>query len=147
MELVPADPLIVQLDPARGYGDLSFEQVVAGVQDGRYAISPGARLPVLRDTATGRALKGSGQPPQNGVSVQQAALRDFRERAVDDIDEAYDLLMKGMREGDPRWAKLYWENLLGKMGESKGGDAMVEAFKVFIAAMEKPEIRTVILDQ
>jgi hypothetical protein len=142
-----SDPLIAQLDPERGYGDLTFEQVVEGVQSGAILIEPGSRLPVLRNRATGHPLKGSGQPPQTGVSVQQAALREFRERAQDDLPEAYDLLVQGMRSGDPRFHKIYFENLLGKMGEIKGGDAMVEAFKVFIAAMQRPEVRTVIIDQ
>lgn len=121
--------------------------MVAGIQAGTIIIEPGHRLPVLRDAVTKRSIAGTGQPPQTGVSVQQAALRDFRERAIDDLPEAYALMMAGMRTGDPRWAKLYFENLLGKMGESKGGDAMVEAFRVFIDAMKTPEVRTVIIDQ
>ena len=145
--LVFSDPLIASLDPDRNYGDLTFEQVVSGIQSGTILISPGSRLPLLKSAETGRPIKGSGQPPQTGVSVQQAALREFRERAIDDLPEAYELLMQGMREGDPRFHKLFFENLLGKMGETKGGDAMVEAFKVFVAAMQKPEERTVIIDQ
>ena len=143
-----SDPLVSQLDPERGYGDLSFEQVVTGIRDGAILIEPGQRLPVLRSATTGRPLKGSGQPPQTGVSITQAALREFRERAIEDLPAAYELLWKGMAAGDPRYDKIYWENLMGKMGETKGGDAMVDAFRVFIDALQsKPDIRTVILDQ
>lgn len=145
--LTYAEPLVNQLDPQRGYGDYTFEQIVEGIHSGSILIEPGQRLPVLRSARTGRPMKGSGQPPQTGVSVQQAALREFRERAAEDLPEAYELLMKGMREGDPRFHKIYFENLMGKMGETKGGDAMVDAFRIFVDAMQKPDIRTVILDQ
>ncbi len=142
-EIAASDPLVSQLDPQRSYGDLSFDEVVAGVQSGRFTIAPGTRLPVLKDAATGRMIKGSGQVSQQGVSIQQAAIREFRELAADDMHEAYGLLLAGMRSGDPRFSKLYWENFLGKMGESKGGDAMATAFTALIEALQKPEVRTI----
>lgn len=142
-----SDPLVSQLDPQRVYGDLTFEQVVSGVQAGTILIEPGQRLPVLRSPLTGRPLKGSGQPPQTGVSAQQAALRDFRERAAEDLDEAYDSLLAGMRAGDPRFHKIFFENLMGKMGETRGGDAMAQAFMALIEAMQKPVERVIVLDQ
>ena len=145
--VVYSDPLVNQLDPERNYGDLTFEQVVSGVQNGAILIEPGSRLPVLRSATTGLAIKGTGRPPQTGVSAQQAALREFRERAVDDLPEAYELLLQGMRAGDPRFHKIYFENLMGKMGETRGGDAMATAFTALIEAMQRPAERVIILDQ
>jgi len=137
------EDLISLLDPGRDYGDRTYSDVVSGVLDGTIHISPGQRLPVLWDTGARHVIKGTGQPPQTGVSVQQAALREFRERAIDDLPEAYSLLIDGMRKGDPRYDKIYWENLMGKIGEVKGGDAMAVAFKALIDAMQTPQMRTV----
>lgn len=141
------DPLVDYLDPTRNYGDYTFEQIVEGIKDGSVLIEPGMRLPVLRSKKTGLPMKGTGQAPNNGVSVQQAALREFRERAIDDLPEAYAMLWEGMKSGDSRFHKLYWENLVGKVGEVRGGDAMAEAFTALIKAMDKPSVREIIIEQ
>lgn len=133
--------LLDLLDPGRDYGDRSFEQVVDGIKSGEIVIESGWRLPVLRDAKTNRAIKGTGRPPTAGVSVQQAALREFRERAIEDLPEAYDILFAGMKAGDPRWGKIYWEITVGKMGEMRGGDAMAVALKLLYEAMQEPETR------
>lgn len=139
--------LIALLDPTRNYGERTFEQVLAGIHDGSILIEPGQRLPMLFTAENHRSIKGTGQAPQDGVSNTQRALQRFRSLGLDDVDDAYAELRAGMKAGDPRFHKIYWENLLGKMGETKGGEAMAEAFKALITALEKPDVRTVTFDQ
>lgn len=142
----PQEELIALLDPDRDYGDRTFEDVLAGIRSGKIVIQQGNRLPMLFQTDPWRSIKGTGQPTQDGVSAQQRALHHVRQLGLDDIDWAYLKLRDGMSRGDPRYDKIYWELVVGKPSEAKGGEAMAEAFKALIAAMEKPDVRTVTLD-
>jgi len=143
-QLPPArETLIAALDPKRDYGERTYDDVLTGIRAGAILIEPGQSLPVLVEARMHRAIKGSGQPPQDGVSVQQQIIRKFRELAIDDAPEAYALTIKGMRDGDPRWGKIWWELAGGKMGEAKGGEAIAAAFLAFLAAQQAPERRTV----
>ncbi len=137
--------LVAKLDPDRDYGERSYQDILDGVSSGAIVIRPGNNLPQL--WFNNRTIKGTGQPPLNGVSAQQKAVHRFRELGLDDVDWAYQNLRNGMSRGDPRYDKIWWEYMGGKMGESKGGEAMAEAFKALLSALEKPEQRTVIIDQ
>jgi hypothetical protein len=137
--------LITLLSPERDYGDRSYEDVVREVIDGTLVIEPGYGLPVIRDRKTNRTVKGTGRPA-NSQGPQHAALSAFRRLAIDDVDQAYEELRAGMRAGDPRFHKIFWENLVGKVGETRGGDEMAKAMQMLVAHFEKPETRTVIID-
>ena len=139
--------LVTLLDPERDYGERDYEKVVADVRAGILTISPGQRLPILFDPAKRQTVKGTGQPPQEGLSNQQRALAQFRGMAIDDVPAAYATLWAGMQRGDPRYDKIYWELLVGKMGESRGGEAIATAFKALIEAMQRPEERRVPIEQ
>lgn len=139
--------LLARLDPQRDYGERTFADVVQGVKSGAIFIEPGMNLPVLREAGTGYSIKGTGRPPVGtNLSAQQIALREFRTKAVDDIDEAYAELRKGMKSGDPRFHKIYWETLIGKVGELRGGEAMAEALKAVIQAVQQPQTRVIDVD-
>lgn len=140
------DALINMLDPDRSYGDRTYEQVVEGIYSGDIIIEPGQRLPVLKDGKRKVAIKGSGQPPQEGLSNQQRALSQFRNLALDDVPQAYEGLRAGMERGDPRYDKIFWELLVGKMGESRGGEQIAEAFRAVVEAMQKPQERRTTID-
>lgn len=145
--------LVMKLDPYRDYGmpgveePLTYDQVVKGIYEGRFLIAEGTNLPVIRDAATNWPLRGSGMVIKTSSGPQQAALAEFRRMALDDVDFAYRNLISGMRRGDPRYDKIFWENLVGKMGENRGGDAVAEAFKALIEAMKQPETREVIVQR
>lgn len=140
------EELIALLDPERDYGDLSFEQVVERVRAGDLLLSPGYNLPIIRDRGTNHTVRGTGAPIGVGSSPQQAIAAEFRHRAVDDFDFAYRNLLDGMKRGDPRYDKIFWEYAAGKAAEFKGGEAMAEAFKALIEAMKQPESREVVID-
>ncbi len=59
-----AQALIAQLDPGRDYGDLTYEQIVAGIRNGHVIIEQSREgdPPVLSDL-NGRLLRGTGQRP------------------------------------------------------------------------------------
>ncbi len=59
-----AQALIAQLDPGRDYGDLTYQQIIAGIRDGHVIIeqSRAGDPPVLSDL-NGRLLRGTGQRP------------------------------------------------------------------------------------
>lgn len=139
------EALIGLLDPKRDYGERSYEDVISGIRDGSLLIEPGNSLPQLC-TAKHQYIKGSGSPKLEGMSAQQRALHQVRTWALDDLEWAYIHLKNGMSRGDPRYDKIFWETALGKMGEAKGSEAMAEAFKALIAAMDKPDVRTVVID-
>ena len=139
------------LDPEREYGmpgggALTYEEVVAGVRSGKFLIEPGQNLPVLWEAFHHWALKGTGIAVRQSSGPQQAALAEFRRMALDDVPFAYQNLVRGMKRGDPRYDKIFWENLLGKMGENRGGDAVAEAFKAVVEALRSPETRSVMMD-
>ncbi len=140
--LTDEEALIALLDPDRDYGSRTFEEVVSGVRDGTLRIAEGNRLPMLRD-GQGQPIKGGGQPIQTGVSAQQVALSQFRKLALDDVPFAYKSLVSGIKRQDPRYDKIYWDMLVGRVGEQRGGDAMADAFKALIEAMKQPEERTI----
>lgn len=142
-----APDLLAALDPERNYGPRTYQQVVDAVRRGELTLMAGQNLPVIKDVSTGKMVAGSGQLPQTGVSNQQRALHRFRQLALDDVDDAYGELRTGMKAGDPRFHKIYWENLVGKMGEARGGEAMAEAVKALAAIIDKPDVRTVTIDQ
>ena len=141
---VAAEPteqeLVELLDPERDYGERKYIEVVRGIREGTILIRRGYNLPMLWEAATHHAIKGSGRPA-DGLSSQQLALREFRARGIDDLPEVYGATLKGIRAGDARWGKIWWEIMVGKMGENRGGEAMAEAFKALIAAMQQPEQR------
>jgi hypothetical protein len=145
-ELSPSRPdLIAQLSPERDYGDRDYDQVVREVIDGTLVLEPGYGLPVIRDRKTNRTVKGTGRPA-NSQGPQHAALSAFRRMAIDDVDDAYRELRAGMKAGDPRFHKIFWENLVGKVGEVRGGDEMAKAMQMLIERMAQPESRTVVID-
>lgn len=119
------EELIGKLDPNREYGlpggdkPLEFEEVVAGVRSGRFTIHEGDNLPVLRERDSNWPLRGSGFIIRQNGGPQQSALAEFRRRALDDIPTAYKSLMDGMKRGDPRYDKIFWDNLVGKVGENR----------------------------
>lgn len=143
--MLPVDPetqkFIEKLDPSRDYGELSFDDVVRGIRTGAITASEGNHLPQLKDSTTGRAIKGTGAPPQGAAPIQQIAINDFRKMAFDDLEFAYGTLINGMRKGDPRYDKIFWELLVGKQGELRGGGMITEALKVVMEAMQTPEVR------
>lgn len=148
-----ADPnLVALLDPNRDYGERTFEQVKEEIARGALVILPGERLPVLKDAETGRTVKGTGVVSLSGQSAQQVALGEFRRRALEDMPDAYHWLIEGMKStpgkpgGDPRFHKIYWETLIGKMGENRGGEQIAEAFKAVVEAMSQPQERRMTFD-
>jgi hypothetical protein len=145
-ELGPSQAdLIALLDKDRNYGDRTYDDVVREVIDGSLLLEPGHNLPVIKDARTRLAVKGSGRYVGT-TGPQQEALAAFRRMALDDVPDAYAELRSGMKNGDPRFHKIYWENLIGKVGETRGGDEMAKAMQMLVAHFEKPETRTVIID-
>ncbi len=137
--------LVDLLDPERDYGDRTYLDVLSGIDRGTILIRPGARLPMLV-SSTGGTIRGTGQPPRTGVTAQQHVVARMRELALDDIDEAYRSLRDGMRRGDPRYDKIWWEYAAGKSSEFKGSDAMAEAFKHLVDMLDKPEAKSIVIE-
>ncbi len=67
MESVDNEDLIQALDPARDYGERSYEQVVEGVRTGVLKLEAGLTVPVLKDAQTNLVVKGTGRPPGKGA--------------------------------------------------------------------------------
>lgn len=118
--LVAQTDLVALLDPHRDYGERTFEQIKEGIARGLILIEPGHTIPVLRDPATHRSIKGTGRPPGVGdVKVSRA----YIERRFSNNKKAiWDALYKGaVTDGDPRWGKLLLEYGLGKPVENASG--------------------------
>lgn len=142
------DELIARLDPERDYGERTFEQVINQVGDGRLFLEPGANLPVIKDTASGRMVRGSGRVPGGTQGPRQHAMAEFYRLALDDLPEAYRYLWKGIQTGDYHFLDIYFKNVMPKQPEVRGGDEMGKAFQMMIERMAQPEQRTVeIIDQ
>ena len=136
--------LIDQLDPHRDYGDRSFEEVVAGVQQCRLRLEPGqGRLPVIRDLSTGLPANGGGQPPlPDGTDLTRWGRKRFNERAVDDFDAVYDSLIEACTDKhDPRAFKLFLETFLGRPQEGLRDDG--GAIKALIGLLTDRSTRRV----
>ncbi len=59
--------LIADLDPARDYGDRSYEEVVDAIHGGHLRIeASNGEHPILKDASTGRVVKGTGS---SGIAV------------------------------------------------------------------------------
>ena len=72
--------LLDQLDTERDYGDRSYDEVVEAVGRGELRLEAGRNLPVIREAATNRAVKGTGQPSLRSDSdVVRWSRRDFNE--------------------------------------------------------------------
>ncbi len=112
-EEVPKAELIATLDPEREYGDLSYDEVVAAIQEGEIKIRPGIRLPVLRDDR-GRAIKGTGHDPLTGEDPHEWTVKRFRARFVEDFDRIYAAAVKAAEGGEPRAMKLLMDHGLGR---------------------------------
>lgn len=109
--------LVALLDPNRDYGERTFEQVKDEIARGVLVIEPGHTLPVIREAATHRSIKGTGRPPGIGdVKVSRAYIeRKFgaNKKAI------WNAIYKGaVEQGDPRWGKLLLEYGLGKPVEN-----------------------------
>lgn len=142
--VMSVEDLVRLLDPERDYGERSYSQVVNQVRGGDLLIEPGQRLPVLKDARTGHTVKGTGRGHQNGVSPQQAIVAEFRKHAADDFDFAYQSLVRGMKAGDPRYDKIWWEYAAGKVAEFRGGDDTAKAIQVVLDYVrDRPDTRTV----
>jgi hypothetical protein len=127
------------LDPERDYGERTYEQVLADVDAGKLRLGPGHNLPQIFDTETGRTVKGTGMSPNVGSGPQHAALATFRRKALDDVDEAYRELRTGMKTGDPRFHKIFWEQLIGKVGEVRAVGERSIMDKLLEAALKPRE--------
>lgn len=151
-DLVPTtDDLINLLDPARDYGALSYKEVVERVKDGRFILRQGSRLPQIYDATSNKIVKGSGHPVRAGTgeTQQQFAGKEFRTRALDDFDDAYEELRKGMKQGDMRAHKIFWEMLIGRVGEAKvsGNSEVMTKMLEMIASSQKVVEREIIVDR
>lgn len=144
MSDVVVSSLIDKLDPHRDYGERTYEEVLSGIRSGAIIIREGNNLPQLVDAATGRAIKGTGVPVNNGENPQRVAMARFRRMAQDDLDEAYAELRAGMKAGDPRCMKIYWELLIGRPGEAKGENSTSIMEKLLEAALEN---RTAVVER
>ena len=141
--------LIALLDPSREYGERGYAGILEGVEDGSVLIEPGHSLPVLRDRATNRSIKGTGAPVGADLGgLQQTALAKFRDLAINDVPEYYECVMQGVREGDPRWAKIYGDITFGKIGEFRGAGLMTAAFMALLEKIHaEPEERLTTFEQ
>ena len=138
--------LIALLDPARSYGERSYDDVVRQVVDGQLILYPGYNLPVIRDAATNLAVKGTGKP-LGQTGPQQAALQQFRLRGIDHVDEVLDGILAGIRRGDDwHWHSLFLQYQVGKVGEVRDGGEMAAVLLRMLEMFEKPETRTVVID-
>jgi hypothetical protein len=115
-----SEELIGSLDPRRDYGDRTYEEVVAHVRAGQLRLEPGrSTLPVIRDPATNRPVKGTGQPPvPDDAEFPRWGRRRFNERAAADFDAVYEALVQAATRGDVRAQKLFVETFLGRPREA-----------------------------
>ena len=109
--------LMEKLDPARNYGDRSFTTVKKQIKSGALILSEGHMLPQIKDSATGRIVKGSGQKPLAG-DTQRATMAVFQSRSLDDIDDFYGYVWDGIKKLDVRAMKL-WAEINGLVGNSR----------------------------
>jgi len=135
--------LVDLLDPERDYGDRHFNEVLDGIYNGTLRIEPGNNLPMLKEVANGKTIKGTGRPPIKEKSHQQTAIDEFRSYALDDLPSAYLSLKKGMERGDPRYDKIFWELAVGKVGELRGGGVIGEAMAQMFESMRQSQLRTI----
>lgn len=142
------ETLISQLSEDRDYGERTYEQVVSDVREGRLIISVGQNLPQLVDAKSRKAVKGTGKPVGAGTGPQHRALWEFRARALDDFDAAYEELREGMQKGDPRMHKIFWENLLGRMDVARdsGMSDVVKLLLEQLTASQSTSYRKVDID-
>jgi hypothetical protein len=97
-----SDELVRSLDPRRDYGERSYDEIVAEVRTGRLPLEPGrSSLPVIRDPATNRPVKGTGQPRvPDDQELARWGRRRFNERAAADFDAVYEALLEAAKRGD-----------------------------------------------
>ena len=100
------EALIAKLDPQRGYGDRTYDEVVEEVQAGKLRLEEGARLPVIKDASTGVTIRGTGQPVRES-EPRQWSRRQFELRAAEDFDAVYDAVIASAISGDARAQKLF----------------------------------------
>lgn len=149
-----SESLIGNLDPTRDYGERSYEQVVAEVRAGALILRPGRfGLPMISDAATGMRIKGSSNPPIPGeLSPRDWSMAEFRRRAADNFDQAWKWLIKGMdpdtNKNAHQFHKIYWEQLIGKAGESRGQlmDAVAVALLEAAKASRSSTVTADVLD-
>lgn len=144
MTTLPAtelESLISTLDPQRNYGR-PFEDVVADIRGGRLLISPGSRLPILKDATTGVVVRGTGTGAKgNAVKISRSFIEEKFERNKHRIWEAVLTGALGNPEkgiaGDPRWGKLLFEYGMGKPVETGAG--MNEAVMGLLARLAEAQ--------
>jgi hypothetical protein len=139
-----SDELVRSLDPRRDYGERSYDEIVADVRAGRLRLEPGrSTLPVIRDPATNRPVKGTGQPPvPDGTEFPRRGRGRFNERAAADFDAVYDALVHAATRGDVRAQKLFVETFLGRPREAAVGaeDRTIELLLAFARQTRPSEV-------
>jgi hypothetical protein len=142
-----SEELIGSLDPRRDYGERSYDEVVAEVRAGRLRLEAGrSSLPVIRDPATNRPVKGPGQPRlPDDQELARGGRRRFNERAAADFDAVYDALLEAAKRGDVRAQKLFVETFLGRPREAlvANDDRTVE---LLLALARRTETSTIVLE-
>ena len=117
LSMADKSDLIDRLDPARNYGPRTYEQVKSEVSRGLLVLEPGHSVPVIRDAASHKSVKGTGRPP--GSSDTKVSRAYIERRFGNNKKAIWDAIFKGaVEEGDPRWGKLLLEYGLGKPMEN-----------------------------
>ena len=142
MATADTESLISLLDPQRNYGR-PLDDVVSDIRAGLILISPGYRLPVLKDARTGAVVKGTSAGVRSGgaVKISRSFVEEKFERNKHRIWEA---VLKGALgnpekgiAGDPRWGKLLFEYGMGKPVETGAG--MNEAVMGLLARLAESQ--------
>jgi hypothetical protein len=156
MDAADVEALIDALDPGRDFGEFSYEEIVAQVRDGELAISPGLTSdPLLRNTATGKAVKGTGQTvalqsvkdlAELRAHIKTVAGREWLDSrllgtwepphagAITDRDEIYNQMMVAIRNHESGWEKLAMFHLQQHVGKPRetGQGGMGKAVELLI---------------
>ena len=115
------EDLIALLDPAKDYGDRSYEEIVSGCRDGSIHIEPGHPTPILRHVGRGVSIKGTGAPltVKNQGGEKKSWVTIFEDRGATDVDAVYDALIASATGGDVKAQQYYFDRMLGKPRESR----------------------------
>ena len=115
------DELVQQLDPNRDYGPRTFEQVKEEIARGAIVIEPGLSLPVLKDVASRKTIKGTGLAAVRNPAEWSRSL--IREKFAGDAEALYEAAKNAVLiKGDMKALELLLKYGVGDHRE-QGSDA------------------------
>ena len=130
MTSLTVSDLVSRLDPARDYGDRTYEQVVQDVHAGNLVLSPGAgQQPLIQEVGSGIFVKGTGRRAgSQEFKYNQQEVSKLLSGYLPEVLPAFveDL----MEKRDPRMFKIYFERLMGNAGQAFNGASADEVLEM-----------------